>query len=122
MKLEDLKEKITEILQEMPDWEIVGIWNDYCDDVKYFDDKIYSMDLFDELCEGLTPSQIVGGLAADFRSYDSWFKDGIYGYDSVDDVWIHIDIEDLVDWIIDNGISDNSEIKDLLDEYAEGDE
>lgn len=116
MKLEELKEKIGEELKALSAYELVYMWNDYCDDVRYYDDRIYMMDELDDLFCGCSPTEVLD-KCRDVDTSDDFWKDTIYGVKSISDVEDEIDIDDLIDWIIEKGHSDNADINELLEEY-----
>lgn len=67
--------KLEEVLENMSDSDIVDIWNRYCDEDKYYDDRIASMAELDEIYDGvLTPMQLLDlFLGCDFCTNDAWF-------------------------------------------------
>lgn len=54
----NLRERISEIVQNFTSREIVGQWNIYCEEHNYMDDWIYSMSEFDEIEAGKSPWDI----------------------------------------------------------------
>ena len=116
MTLEELKEKIGEEIRSLSAYELVYMWNDYCDDVRYYDDRIYMMDELDDLFCGCSPTEILD-KCSDIDTCDDFWKDTIYGAKSISNVEDEIDIDDLIDWIIEKGHSDNADINELLAEY-----
>lgn len=120
-----MREEIREIIDNMNADEQVAIHNRYCDEVGYSDDEIFSMDEINEWLAGKDPDEILRmAFYGDFRPCDEYFCfNGYANLESTDypDEWI--DIDDIVDYIIDNDEDfDNDEIRDILDEDEEEEE
>ncbi len=62
MKRSELREAIIDTLRELPDGDIFSLWNNYCDEANYYDDRLESMDCFDELFSGSTPTDIANAI------------------------------------------------------------
>ena len=117
-----MREEIREIINNMGADEQVALHNRYCDEVGYSDDEIFSMDEINEWLAGKDPDEILRmAFYGDFRPCDEYFRfNGYANLESTDypDEWI--DIDDIVDYIIDNDEDfDNDEIRDILDEEEE---
>lgn len=54
-----MEERIKEIIEEMSTEDKVALWNEYCDLEHRFDDRIYSMEEFDEIMSGREPLDII---------------------------------------------------------------
>lgn len=64
-------EKIRAALDELSAEEKIALHNDYCDG----DDYIFSMDEFDEIMDGRTPSDIAGRIFyGKFNPWDDYFQ------------------------------------------------
>lgn len=96
---ETLQEAIGECYDNLSDDDKVYLWNYYCEKNRYDDDHIYSMSEFDDLCCGLSPTEVLNKVSEDFNTCHEWFKDDIYGCDSSDDPADFIDDLDLVQWL-----------------------
>lgn len=110
------KEMIEELLDsELYPFELVEIWNEYCDDNRY-EDTIYTMDEIDTYFCDCAPSTILESISGSFNPNDEYFKDSIYGVHSFDCPEYEIDIERLVDWLYDGYTSPclPDELLDLL--------
>lgn len=112
-----LYDNIKETLENMDDEELVSIWNEYTTDP---DDRIEPMYRIDELYADMKPSEFLSSLGSDFDINADYFKDGIYGLETVSDPRDEIDIDDLAAYITDTGTTFfNSELTDVFDEWEE---
>ena len=105
--------------------DLVWLWNEYCDNNRYTDDKIYMMSDFDELESGSTPLEIARLIEGnDFRTGDDYFAYTTYGAESFSspEDFKSFDADDLTRYIVRNEDSlGNDEIQEILDS-AEDDE
>lgn len=107
-------------VDNLSEWELLGIWNEYCDYNNYWDDRVYYVSDLDELCYNMKPTEIISRYG-DLDSYE-YFKDGVYTEGS-NDLLDLIDYGALIDYIIDNEEDfDNSDIADALEEIEEEDD
>ena len=120
--MRDMREDLIDMLEGMDGWEIVSVHNTYCGKVRYDDDYIYEMEMFNEFENGRTPLEIASD-AAGIDLNDIWIRyNGNGNLEStvcpVDDDWIEID--EIADYIIDNDDAlDNDEIREFLIEAYE---
>ena len=115
LKKEDIKDIL---VNDIPDWELVNIWNEYCDRNNLYEDRIYEMDCLDEYLDGLSPSEVIDSLSDDFATWNTFFQDGVYGLHSFGDVSNNIDIDALTDTIFDDEETYGcDEIDDYFFEY-----
>lgn len=113
-----LRSKILETIKEMDDAEIVRIWNEYCYNTNHYDDEILDADGLETYAEGQDALFLVyrffygrdehenGGSANPNRNYFCFNGYGNiisfdYPYNSYTDEFYNIDIDDLLDYIID---------------------
>lgn len=134
-----LYEALNDFFQSLDDADLVAIHNEYCDDTQHYDDRIYSMDEFDEIWDGqdaLFVAQRVffgsdeGREESSFNPCRDWFYLNGYGNPvSMDYVGYNqysneymcgcIDVDDIIDYIIDNDYDYNyTEIREILEENA----
>lgn len=110
-----MEEKILNWLREY-DSNMMTAWREYCDDNCYYEDEIYDMDFLNEYMYGFSVIEIID-RCSDVDTSDYYFKDGVYGLESFNDIEDHIDIDSLVEWIIEN---DNDcgedELREILDD------
>lgn len=100
--------------------DIVNLWNEYCEDNRYYDDMIYDVCCIDDMTSGLSPLEILDRYG-DVNTNDCYFVETIYGaksFDYYDDGNSPVYLDDLVDWIIREEHSDFSE---LFEEFSEED-
>lgn len=113
------KYEIMEILDDLTDEELITIWNDY----SY--DTVYTMDEFDEICNGLTPSDIaLKSFYGDFNpDNEYWSFNGYGNFKSSDYLEDFINTEELAKHIVesedDYGIT---ELEKYFESLEEGDE
>lgn len=120
MAQEQKQKAIEEILDNLSDDEIVDVNNAYQDCING-DKYIYSADDFDELMDGMTPSEIANRVAfGDYAPYHMWFWFNGYGnvvssnYPDRADGWFASEISEYaVEYDEDFGIRD---IREILDE------
>lgn len=117
------EERLQNIIDNMEDDELISAWNERCDSYSYDDDHIYYMYEIDELFHDVKVSEFLSNLADDFRVGDAYFKDGVFGIESFDDIYDVIDDDDLIEYII-NEDEDfgNDDIREILDEEEEDEE
>lgn len=113
---EELSDNIRDYLEENTDI-LVEIANEN-------GESIYPMDDFDELMDGMTPTDIAEKIyyGDGFNPNDDYFMfDGCANLKSLTDFSVtdEIDIDDIVSTIIDEDSSDYNDIQDFLDGYNE---
>lgn len=110
------KERVLDWLREY-DSNMFEAWRVYCDDNCYYEDEIYDMEILDDYMYGCSATEIID-RCSDIDTSDNYFRDGMWGMESFNDIEDHIDIDALVDWIVeeDNDCGE-SELRDILDEY-----
>ena len=86
-------------VDNLSEWELLGIWNDYCDYNNYCDDRVYYVSDLDELCYSMKPTEIISRYG-ELDGFE-YFKDGVYTEGS-NDLLDLIDYGALIDYIIDN--------------------
>lgn len=118
------REKLIDLLQEMSDFGIVLLHNEYCQLTNNFDDEIFTVDMFDEILQGFDPWEIACKIQfGDFNPSYEYFK--FNGYGNIKSIckWEidrFVDITDIVDYIIDNNYSfENNDIFYILDDIEE---
>ena len=135
-------DKIMDVLKNMDDCELVSVWNEYCDKVNCFDDRIYSMDELDEIMNGQDAQYILNRAffghdqwseESSFNPNRDWFTFNGYGnFISMDAIGYnkysgkfmcdYLDEDALTNYIVDNEDSlYNDDIQDVLDEDEDED-
>ena len=81
MKAYDEKvEAIKNIIEDMDESDAVALHNEYCYEIDDYDDEIIEMERFDEICEGMTPSDIANHIFyGDFNPNHDYFHFNGYG-------------------------------------------
>lgn len=135
---EALKNQVMDVLKDMDDSELVYTWNEYCDRVNMYDDRIESMDMLDELFSGQDVTYILNRayygsdqFGDEFCPSREWFMFNGYG-NLVSLDWIAynkyadkfgdcIDECALVDYILDNmDALYCDDIGEILSDYEAG--
>lgn len=97
-----LKEEIRKTLEQLDHERLIDVWNTYQYQISG-EDVIYSVySEFDEICQGMTPTEIADNVCAgDFSTVDDYFQITPYGFKSFPawDTVEHISIDELADRI-----------------------
>lgn len=123
----DVMGEVREYLDTLDDGEKVNIWNDYTDAANSPDDRIYSMDEFDEIFSDTKPWEIARACfySRRFNPSDSWFWFNGYGnVESADYISDHddrrpIDLDEVAEYIVSN---DNELFNDDIRAILDGEE
>jgi hypothetical protein len=118
--IKELREMIEEAIYNMSNDDLLYLYNEYCDYTNCYEDRLYFMEDFNEVCAGMNPYDIVLSVQlGDFRTNDRYFLMNGYGnFKSFDDVAEVIVTDDIVDYIVDNDASfGNDEIQSILEEF-----
>lgn len=110
---------LVNILEELEDYQIVTIHNEYCDKHAY-DHRIYYMSEIDELLYGKTPTEILDCLTSSFDKTDEFIVDTIYGLQSYNNIEDCVDFDELADFLIEYGDVDNileANDQEIYDEF-----
>mgnify|MGYP001861285896 CR=1 FL=1 len=117
-----LREELMELIEGMDINEQYSIFCEYCEESGYYDDRPESSIDFDELCCGMTPTEILEKYS-DIVYCDYFYYDGYGNPTEWDGIETNSSIEEVVDYIIENDEDlYNSDIRDLLDKYMEEEE
>ena len=122
--MRDMRDEVLEMLRDMNDNDLVAVHNEYCEKVRYDDDRIYYMEELNELMYGMKPLDILRE-ARDVDTNDDWIRWNGYGnLESTDCPEDWMDLDEIADYIVEN--EDplyNDDIRDLMDEIeAENEE
>lgn len=113
-----MKTKLMELLENMDAEDLRSVSNEYNEVVCCYDDEIHRMDEFDVVCQGWTPTDIAKKiLGEDFSLDDDYFVFTIYGIESFSrfNLINHVDIEEVVEYIIENeNCLGNSDVDNIL--------
>ena len=115
--------KINDTLWELEDWELVSVWNEYCNHNNCTEDYIYDMDEFDNYYRDSTPTEIVNDIDSDFDTSDDFFRCTQYGTVSFTTATDNIDkyeLGDLSNYIVGNLDALGCEaLQEIIDEYED---
>lgn len=121
----ELYERIKEELESWRTYDLVLIWNDYCEECNYMDDYI-EYNNPDEFMSGRTPSEVLNEIGSDYNINDEYAVYTIYGWESFNyetDEHCPIDIDTLANWIVDDEDGHGYDsLQDIVDEYLEEEE
>lgn len=115
--MENKKEQIIEILENLDDSEKMSIYRDFVNETGY--DNIFDMDELDEILSGEEPSLIANMIFyGDFRPNDNYFMfDGCGNLESFDYLDDKMYFDEMAQYMIDYDEDfDNDEIREILDE------
>ena len=122
-QIEDL---VFDTINNMNDSEIIDLWNEYCGDNGYYDDRIEYFDegVFNDLMSGKTPYEIYQIIDnSDISFFDDYCHYDGYELNTFSDVYDSIDIDDLVKWVIEEEKDlCNFEIDELYNKLSNEDE
>ena len=123
------QDMIRDFLFSIADYEVIDLWNEFCDDSYFSDLRVYHMSELDDLLRGCTATEVLESVDSDFSTYDDFFiRDDYDLFESHNDIYDIIDLDELIDYIIDNSDSEYGflcgsscfDLDDLLtsEEYA----
>ena len=119
---EEKIEAIKSIIEDMDDSDAVALHNEYCYETNDYDDEIIEMERFDEICEGMTPSDIANRIFyGDFNPNHEYFHFNGYGnFESTNYPTDWIYPGDIAREIVDREESfRNDEIQEEIDSWNE---
>ena len=122
--MRDMRDEVLEMLKDMNDNDLVAVHNEYCEKVRYDDDRIYYMEEINELMYSMKPLDILRE-ARDVDTNDDWIRWNGYGnLESTDCPEDWMDLDEIADYIVENDDAlRNDDIRDLMDEIeAENEE
>ena len=113
-------ENIREVVEDFKENKLVELWNEFCDK-NYYEESIYyiSDDEINDLFSNKTPAELIR-IGKDVDLDNKYFYFHLSELNTTDNVFDVVDIDELVDYIIDNDNDCNdTDIRDLLDELEE---
>ena len=126
MKTYDEKvEAIKNIIEGMDESDAVALHNEWCYETNNYDDEIIEMERFDEICEGMTPSDIANHIFyGDFNPNHDYFHYNGYGnFESTDYPTDWIYPGDIAREVVDRECSfENDEIQEEIDSWGENED
>lgn len=115
------KDAIIEALEGLSYGEAVSVWNNYTEEMRYYDDRIFYMSELDELYSSFKPSELLDMVGHNFNVSHNYFVESIYGLESSDDpAEIGLDFDDVARYVEENGEDlGEPDISDVLEEFGE---
>ena len=122
-QIEDL---VFDTINNMSDSEMIDLWNEYCGENGYYDDRIEYFDegVFNDLMSRKTPYEIYQIIDnSDISFFDDYCRYDGYELNTFSDVYDSIDIDDLVKWLIEEEKDlCNFDIDELYNKLSDEDE
>ena len=122
-QIEDL---VFNTIDNMSDSEIIDLWNEYCGENGYYDNRIEYFDegVFNDLMSGKTPYEIYQIIDnSDISFFDDYCHYDGYELNTFSDIYDSIDIDDLVKWVIEEEKDlCNFDIDELYNKLSDEDE
>ena len=116
-------ENIKEVVEDFREGKLVELWNEFCNK-NYYEEVIYylyylSDDEINDFFSNKTPAELIR-MGKDVDLDNKYFYFHLGELNITDNVFDVVDIDELVDYIIDNDNDCNdTDIRDLLDELEE---
>ena len=114
---------IKEVVEDFKEDKLVELWNEFCNK-NYYEEVIcyLSDDEINDFVSNKTPAELIR-IGKDVDLDDKYFYFHLGELNTTDNIFDVVDIDELVDYIIDYDDDCNDiDIRDLLDELAEGQE
>lgn len=122
---EEKVEAIKNIIEDMDTSDAVALHNEWCYETNNYDDEIIEMERFDEICEGMKPSDIARSIVyGDFNPNHGYFHfNGYANFESTDCPTDWIYPGDIANDVVDRECSfENNEIQEEIDSWSENED
>ena len=113
-------ENIREVVEDFKEGKLVELWNEFCDK-NYYEERIYylSDDEINDFFSNKTPAELIR-IGKNVVLDNKYFYFHLGELNTAYNIFDVVDIDELVDYIIDNDNDCNdTDIRDLLDELEE---
>ena len=113
-------ENIREVVEDFKEDKLVELWNKFYDK-NYYEESIYylSDDEINDLFSNKTPAELIR-MGSNLNLVNKYFYFHLGELNTTNNIFDVVDIDELVDYIIDNDDDCNdTDIRDLLDELEE---
>lgn len=113
-------ENIREVVEDFKENKLVELWNEFCNK-NYYEEVIYylSDDEINDFFSNKTPAELIR-MGSNVDLDNKYFYFHLDELNTTDNIFDVVDIDELVDYIIDNDNDCNdTDIRDLLDELEE---
>ena len=110
-------ESIRVVVEDFKENKLVELWNEFCDK-NYYKERIYYLSDYEinDLFSNKTPAELIR-MGKDLDLDNKYFYFHLNELNTTDNIFDVVDIDELVDYIIDNDDDCNDiDIRDLLDE------
>lgn len=119
IEVRDVREDVEDTVNNMEDKELLEVWNRFCYNNSWDEDKIYYIEEFDDMFCSEAPLEIARMVqGSGFSANDYYFKQSCYGDLTSDDYVTDLidDLDALIDYIIkhDDDLG-SSDIREVLD-------
>ena len=116
-------ESIRVVVEDFKENKLVELWNEFCDKNCYEERIWYLSDYeINDLFSNKTPAELIR-IGKDVDLDNKYFYFHLNELNTTDNIFDVVDIDELVDYIIDNDDDCNDiDIRDLLDELEEVEE
>lgn len=113
-------ESIKVVVEDFKENKLVELWNEFCDKNCYEERIWYLSDYeINDLFSNKTPAELIR-MGSDVDLDNKYFYFHLNELNTTDNIFDVVDIDELVDYIIDNDNDCNdTDIRDLLDELEE---
>ena len=113
-------ENIREVVEDFKENKLVELWNEFCDK-NYYEEVIYylSDDEINDFFSNKTPAELIR-IGSNVDLDNKYFYFHLGELNTTSNIFDVVDIDELIDYIIDNDNDCNdTSIRDLLDELEE---
>lgn len=113
-------ENIKEVVEDFREEKLVELWNEFCDE-NYYEERIcyLSDDEINDYFSNKTPAELIR-MGSDVDLDNKYFYFHLNELNTTDNIFDVVDVDELVDYIINNDNDCNdTDIRDLLDELEE---
>ena len=113
-------ENIREVVEDFKENKLVELWNEFCDK-NYYEEVIYylSDDEINDFFSNKTPAELIR-MGSNVDLDNKYFYFHLGELNTTSNIFDVVDIDELIDYIIDNDNDCNdTSIRDLLDELEE---
>ena len=113
-------ESIKVVVEDFKETKLVELWNEFCDK-NYYEERIYylSDEEINDLFSNKTPAELIR-MGSNVDLDNKYFYFHLNELNTTDNIFDVVEIDELVDYIIDNDNDCNdTDIRDLLDELEE---
>ena len=108
---------IRAVVEDFKENKLVELWNEYCDK-NYYEERLWYLSDYEinDLFSNKTPAELIR-MGKDLDLDNKYFYFHLNELNTTDNIFDVVDIDELVDYIIDNDDDCNDiDIRDLLDE------